>query len=381
MTDIKVIEETRPRWQIRFEAFVRFCFTLIILVPLVALVIELSIWAPEALREFFAGSEQVLAMVLAAVAIGIYDRFGIAWIKIFYTDVKEHVRSFASPDFKTYFVKLIQLKVHMVPFFFIIFTVPYVYQHLRDQLFPSPVPTNDLELVLRELVETREAIIREIGEMNPSPVGYEVIRRALSDQGYTSSRAELLNLLESQMWRTDFYYARFPVLFAKGELGDQYSPGETDPAGVDFPVGKTYDSDMNSNIINDLIRALVPCTSAESTNPLLQVEGYASAEPFTFNDAVLPEDESNQLNVHLANERGREVVNLLENAIETHNVIGLIDVEKIADYRNLDQMEAYRQFDDRFGTIEELVESSDENFLYTRAAHIKVVRLGECEVN
>lgn len=204
--------------------------------------------------------------------------------------------------------------------------------------------------------------------------------RALTAQGFTSERAALLDRLAIMSPRAEHSVARFPVLFNAADLGPLGTlPEIPDVAEVEYGLGVQYDADRNANVIEELVTALAPCAGNGPDRVLLRVEGYASSQPFRNEEgAVLPN--SNELNVHLANERRRVVEGLLRQAITDQGVQGRLVLDDVPNYAVLNEMIDAREFNDRPSGQEPSAEAPPQD-VFTRAAHIKVLHPGLCAVD
>lgn len=189
------------------------------------------------------------------------------------------------------------------------------------------------------------------------------LRAALTEQGYTERRAGLLEVLEdlsggNSGYPSDYYFARFPVGFATAEANN---------AGQ-LVVGVDTSSVRNPELVREIVRAFLPCSSAGGDDPvILKVEGYASSEPFG------SRADSDELNVKTANGRRHTVARMLRDEIGSGNA-GRVVVCESDDYESLAAMERDREFNDLAGG------SSEDQYLLTRAAHVKVLYPGRCAV-
>ena len=196
------------------------------------------------------------------------------------------------------------------------------------------------------------------------------VREAMTIQGYTAERAKLLD----HMMPAEYYFARFPVMFAEGDIGVACKPsGDFELADVEFVRGIVYDPITNNDVIKSLIGALSPCASSEKP-VLLKVEGYASSKPFP---DCSPE-QSESLNVRVANERRKAVETELRRE-KTSLTTGIsIELAHVEDYTEIEDMIWDREFDDR---PEHYVPAAGDQFpqdLFTLAAHIKILSPGRC---
>jgi len=159
---------------------------------------------------------------------------------------------------------------------------------------------------------------------------------------------------------SDYHYFRFPISFEQGSLDESLA---TLDAGIKV-------SERGQGLIEYLAKALLPCGDATGKNPvILKVEGYASSQPFQGNP------KSNEWNVNLANARRQTVAQMLRDKFGSENEQGVVVCES-ADYQSLGEMERERQFDDR-----PVPGDSEDQYLFTRSAHIKVLHLGRCEMS
>ena len=208
---------------------------------------------------------------------------------------------------------------------------------------------------------------------NVIKIAQEDLQTALTTHGYTTERAELLDILAKDTARrsSETRFATFPFAFERGtaELGER---AEDEPDS-ESATRLAYDPEAHDRMIRRIVSALVPCTSDDSPVELL-VEGYASSEPF----GVSPE--SDRLNLQLAHNRRDAITAALNRAIERADATGRFKVYAAADYKDLDQMRRYRGFNDRPSEAGgELADHFAQDFL-TRAAHVQVVGLGLCAV-
>lgn len=196
------------------------------------------------------------------------------------------------------------------------------------------------------------------------------VREAMTAQGYTAERAKLLD----HMMPAEYYFARFPVMFAEGGIGVACKPsGDFELADVEFVRGIVYDPITNNDVIKSLIGALSPCASSEKP-VLLKVEGYASSKPFP---DCSPE-QSESLNVRVANERRKAVETELRREKASLPAGISIELAHVEDYTEIEDMIWDREFDDR---PEHYVPDADDQFpqdLFTLAAHIKILSPGRC---
>ncbi len=189
------------------------------------------------------------------------------------------------------------------------------------------------------------------------------LRAALDEQGYTERRAGFLEVLESLSggnggYPSDYYFARFPVGFAAAKVNNA---GQL-IGGVDAP------SVRNPELVQEIVQAFLPCGSASGDDPvILKVEGYASSEPFS------ARADSDELNVKTANARRHTVARMLRDEIGSENA-GRVVVRESDDYESLAAMEQDREFNDLAGG------GSEDQYLLTRAAHVKVLHPGRCAV-
>ena len=203
------------------------------------------------------------------------------------------------------------------------------------------------------------------------------VREAMTAQGYTDERAQLLEYLrERGAWRNmpaEYYFARFPVMFAEGTIGMACKAGDFELKEVGFRRGTTYDPIANNDVIKNLVEALSPCGSSEK--PVwLKVEGYASSKPFR--DCTAAQSEA--LNVRIANERRKAVETALRNEKMSSPAGESIELTYVADYTEIEEMIWVREFADR---PQGYVPATDDQFpqdLFTLAAHIKILSPGRC---
>ena len=186
--------------------------------------------------------------------------------------------------------------------------------------------------------------------------------------------AELFDRLDSQQGNYD--YARFPVFFDVARLKDESDiVRETDISKVEFSDGTKYIPNNKYDLVRTLVASLVPCGTLE-TPVNLKVEGYASSEPFKDKSRV-PLAASDELNLHVANQRRRNVEAALRKEIMDLKVEGRIVVTTGKDYDNLEQMETSRGFNDRPNEVDS-GNGEPEQDLFTRTAHIKILNLAKC---
>ena len=180
---------------------------------------------------------------------------------------------------------------------------------------------------------------------------------------------------------TDYYFARFPIMFNKAKLDESLAAEQDEEVSqLPFVDGVEYVADDNGHIVEKLIESLAPCTHSLSNSMVtLRVEGYSSSAPFTYRDNVpLSESVSRVLNVRVANERRRNIEEEIQDEIRRQSLNGIV-LEIGDDYDNLEQMKYSREFNDRPDEDEQLNGDFYQD-LFTRAAHIKLMELGRCSV-
>lgn len=253
-----------------------------------------------------------------------------------------------------------------------------VFREGLKKLQPHVVPLVFFSLTLPTIIAQVEDTMRD-SEPDPKPAVFsegsfqrfqEEVLQAMVRGGYTRQRATFLDRLG-----TDYYFARFPILFVAGTpAGDVESGFEA--TEVEFQEGADYDADANGDLVARVVEALIPCGAGDGSRPVrLRVEGYASSAPFSGFDEV----ESLRLNVLLANERRRAVADALEAEISRREAETRVEVLEAPDYGRIEEMERDREFNDRpNGTT--AGEGGMAQDLLTRAAHIKVLDPARCAV-
>lgn len=193
---------------------------------------------------------------------------------------------------------------------------------------------------------------------------------AMSDHGYTTERGDLLeNLRLLDTSGGAYHFARFAVLFSTARLADGTTPENLDLNDVRFRDGVVID-DAGLTLVDRIINAMSPCGRTRKIE--LTVEGYASSEPFAGFEA-----QSDDLNVEVANQRGRNLRTAIENAVGDTDMQDRFQIELVT-YRSLAEMESVRGFNDRpLGVASMRALAQD---VMTRAAHIKIAHAGDCAI-
>lgn len=377
--------DPRPRWRIASVAILRGWLALTVLALCGSIVIWAAIHLHGVLSMILAGSEQIPAILLPPLAIWIYDRFGLDWLSNRAAQARELAQSFSAPRLRPYFRRMGGLIVHAPVTMALILPVPYVIQHVRAEL--ASEPAFPFEGLVESIGDRTRQDMRRIGEeliaaqiQDPPGLMSGEIVRALTAQGFTTERAALLDRLAIESPRAEHYIARFPVLFEAADLGPPGAlPEIPDVAEVEFGPGVQYDANRNANVIGALVTALAPCAGNGPDRVELRVEGYASSQPFRNEEGAVLHN-SDELNVHLANERRRVVEGLLRLAIADEGVQNRMVLAEVPNYAGLDEMIGDREFNDRPGGLEVVAEAPPQD-MFTRAAHIKVLHAGLCAVD
>jgi hypothetical protein len=188
------------------------------------------------------------------------------------------------------------------------------------------------------------------------------------------------------------YLARFPIMFDRATLNDAVDIDAKTLAAKDFMSGIQYDPDLNNNFLRKFIDAIEPCGSTDGTKPvIISVEGYASSEPFyiykTSGTGVRYKTDqqytySEKMNLATAEYRGKEVAAQLIKLIG-NDKIQQIKVNPAKTWESISDMETVRGFNDRplGGSENNAQEKKFSQDLFTRAAHIKIIDPGLCDVH
>lgn len=207
----------------------------------------------------------------------------------------------------------------------------------------------------------------------------EQIKAAMEAQGYTTSRAKLLDRLvwvEPRQRNESEDGRRFPIMFERGRIAeddDSTLALTEDVSDVRFSAGLGFAGPRDRSLIATLVRALAPCGASGTSGPVvLRVEGYASSEPFERAEGEV----SRRLNLHLANERRRVVESELRAEARRLGVEGAIELADAEDYSDIAEMEEDRRFNDR--PADSPARGDYDQDLFTRSAHIRILDLSAC---
>ena len=276
--------------------------------------------------------------------------------------------SLRTPGWRTFFGDLGGfLRAMVLPGVVTVFALVFAGKEIVKPIVLPDKPEPDLAAQIAAKLAPQIAAVDEsldtgLGKVKEALGGVD-LRAALNEQGYTDDRAELIDVLGGLSGATggypaDYYFARFPVSFQTADVDD---------AGV-LTVGVDRSSVLNADLVEEIARALLPCGAPDGEDPvILKVEGYASSEPFG------TRADSDELNVETANRRRATVAGMLRDQLGPENA-GRVAVCESPDHESPEGMEREREFNDLAGG------TAVDQYLFTRAAHVKVLHPGRCAV-
>ena len=300
-------------------------------------------------------NEQLLAMLASVLAGGLIIQLGLDFVKKLLGDFIAIVRASLQRELKPFRDRLFGLWEHAFSFFLCVFALLVLVGHYANK---------------SNIAGLREYIKNEV-------------TKAITEQGYTRERAEVLDLLPSL--QDSFIYARIPIFFNVAELNP--NSGGVVTSEDDFTDGVKYIDDKYEYKISvgDLVDSLKPC-GTKDTPVRLRVEGFASSKRFKVsgdND----QKESDRLNLQVANYRRCSVEKALQTKIDDEKLGERIKVVRGKDYESIEEMKIFRRFNDRptggnmagergeSGTVNR---TSPRQDLFTRTAHILILELSKC---
>lgn len=238
-----------------------------------------------------------------------------------------------------------------VPVALVVFAATYVAVETKEPLLDGI--RGELAVLRKELLKPETDVLAGIAN-------------AMEQHGYTTERAKLLDNLRNE---SRFHFARFPVLFEAARLATGIDAAASDVNRVAFRAGLALD-EAAEKAIGQLVQALGPCGRHRKVH--LIVEGYASSQPFRDMD----DGRSDLLNLQVANARGRAVTVEIQDIVRGKELDGHFEIVQ-RQYKSLDEMRRFRQFDDRPRGAPTGTEDYAQDLL-TRAAHIRIVDAGDC---